>query len=142
MNAKILFTVLLCLLLNTNILYAQNNNLPHTNESFSKAKKLMKKVYYDNQYSFYCGCQYDYEQINGKEKTVVNASSCGYTPRKNIERGKYIEWEHVVPAHAFGNTRQCWREEICTDSKGKAYKGRKCCEKRPVIIDRILSGKL
>lgn len=26
---------------------------PHNNESFSKAKKLMKKVYYDNQFSFY-----------------------------------------------------------------------------------------
>ena len=32
---------------------------PHNNESFSKAKKLMKKVYFDNQFSFYCGCAYD-----------------------------------------------------------------------------------
>lgn len=105
------------------------NKLPHNNQSFSKAKKLMKKVYYDNQKSFYCGCKYDYKQINGKEKIIVDAANCGYIPRKNAERGKYIEWEHVVPAHAFGNTLQCWREPICTNSKGKTYKGRKCCEK-------------
>ncbi len=118
--------ILLCLFLSS-ISYSQE--LVHKNQSFSHSKKLMKKVYYDNQYSFYCGCKYDYKQINGKEKTVVDMASCGYTPRKNVERGEYIEWEHVVPAHAFGNTRQCWREAICTDSKGKSFKGRKCCEK-------------
>lgn len=105
------------------------DDLPHNIQSFSKSKKLMKKVYYDNQYSFYCGCKYDYKQIAGKEKTVVDADSCGYIPRNNNDRSKYIEWEHVVPAWAFGNTRQCWREPICENSKGKKYKGRKCCEK-------------
>lgn len=105
------------------------DNLPHNNESFSKAKKLMKKVYYDNQYSFYCGCKYDYKQIKGKEKTVVDAASCGYIPRKNEQRGQFIEWEHIVPAWTFGNTRQCWREPVCENSKGKKFKGRKCCEK-------------
>lgn len=60
---------------------------------------------------------------------MVDAASCGYIPRKNAERGMYIEWEHIVPAWAFGNTRECWREPVCTNSKGKQYKGRKCCEK-------------
>lgn len=109
--------------------YVYAETYPHNNESFSKAKKLMKKVYYDNQYSFYCGCKYDYKQIKGKEKTVVDALSCGYKPRENELRGQFIEWEHVVPAHAFGNTRQCWREPICENSNGKKFKGRKCCEK-------------
>lgn len=127
---KILPVVFLFLAFQSGIVYAQDFvNLPHNNQSFSKAKKLMKKVYYDNQYSFYCGCRYDYKQIRGKEKTVVDASSCGYIPRKNEQRGQFIEWEHVVPAWAFGNTRQCWREPICTDNQGKQYKGRKCCEK-------------
>lgn len=144
---KFLIIGFLLIAIHTNTLYAQDfltsqlmqyftyastlneDNLPHTNQSFSKAKKLMKKVYYDNQYSFYCGCRYDYRQIKGTEKTVVDASSCGYIPRKNEQRGQFIEWEHVVPAWAFGNTRQCWREPICTDKKGKSFKGRKCCEK-------------
>ncbi len=34
-----------------------------------------------------------------------------------------------MPAHAFGNTLECWREPVCVDNKGKRYKGRKCCEK-------------
>lgn len=57
-------------------------------------------------------------------------------PRKNQKRGKYIEWEHVVPAWAFGNTRKCWREEICTDKYGNKYKGRKCCTK----IDKVFKA--
>lgn len=103
--------------------------IPHNINDFSSAKKLMKKVYTGHQISFYCGCSYDYKIIGGKEKTVVEATSCGYIPRKNDERGQYIEWEHVVPAHAFGNTRECWRTEICENGKGKKFKGRKCCEK-------------
>lgn len=158
---KYLLTGFLFILFQSNILYAQTdlnfeimhylandillgvgeNKLPHNNESFSKAKKLMKNVYYDNQKSFYCGCQYDYKQINGKEKIVVDAASCGYISRKNAERGKYIEWEHIVPAHAFGNTRQCWREPICTDKNGKSFKGRKCCEKTDKMF-RIMQADM
>lgn len=124
---RILFIILFLLFLSIPVIAEEV--YPHSNESFPNAKKLMKKVYFDNQYSFYCGCKYDYTQIKGKEKTVVDAASCGYKPKKNTERGKYIEWEHVVPAWAFGNTRQCWREPICENSKGKKFKGRKCCEK-------------
>ena len=103
--------------------------VPHNERSFYQSKKKMKKVFFDMQTDFYCGCSYDYKQIKGKEKTVVNPASCGYKPRKNVERGQYIEWEHVVPAHAFGGDLQCWREPICKDNNGKSFKGRKCCEK-------------
>ena len=27
----------------------------------------------------------------------------------------------------IGQNRPCWHYEICTDNKGRAYKGRKCC---------------
>ncbi len=94
---------------------------PHSIQSFSEAKKIAAKIYYDQSETFYCGCGFQ-----GKE---VDATSCGYQPRKNAKRGERIEWEHVVPAHAFGHTRQCWREAICTNSKGESYKGRKCCRK-------------
>ena len=89
----------------------------------------MKQVYFDNQFSFYCDCIYEYKQENGREKTIVYDKSCGYTPRKNKQRGKYIEWEHIMPAYRFASHLECWNEEICLDKKGKPYKGRKCCEK-------------
>ncbi len=95
---------------------------PHTIRNFSEAKKLAARVYHDNRQTFYCGCSYD-------NKKRVDANSCGYRPRKNRRRGQRIEWEHVVPAYALGHTRQCWREPICRNSKGKPYKGRRCCEK-------------
>jgi deoxyribonuclease-1 len=95
---------------------------PHTIRNFSAAKRLAAELYLDHRETFYCGCSYN-------DKKQVDAASCGYTPRKNSKRGQRIEWEHVVPAHALGHTRQCWREPICKTSKGKAYKGRRCCEK-------------
>ena len=97
-------------------------NLPHNIRNFSQAKRLAAEVYVDHKETFYCGCGYD-------DKKRVNAKSCGYEPRKNRRRGERIGWEHVVPAHALGHTRQCWREPICTTRKGKSYKGRRCCEK-------------
>lgn len=95
---------------------------PHPISSFSEAKRLAAEVYADHHQTFYCGCRY-----NNKKR--VDAESCGYQPRKNIKRGQRIEWEHVVPAHALGHTLQCWREPLCTDGKGRRFKGRRCCEK-------------
>ena len=104
------------------VLPALADDLPHSIRNFSQAKRLAAEVYADNRQTFYCGCNYN-------DKKQVDAASCGYTPRKNSKRGQRVEWEHVVPAHALGHTRQCWREPICTNSKGKAYKGRLCCER-------------
>lgn len=124
---KKLFILFIVLFTYSFSLYAED--FPHNNESFFKAKKQMKQVYYDNQFSFYCDCIYEYKQENGREKTIVYDKSCGYTPRKNKQRGKYIEWEHIMPAYRFASHLECWNEEICLDKKGKPYKGRKCCEK-------------
>ena len=52
-------------------------------------------------------------------------------PVKDGRRAYRLEWEHVVPAEAFGHSFKEWREgdPACVDSKGKAFKGRKCAEK-------------
>ncbi|WP_415884886.1 endonuclease [Neptuniibacter sp. QD37_6] len=85
-------------------------------KSFGSAKKILKEIYADNQQSFYCGCDY---KAQGK-KLVPDLKSCGYTPRKNANRAKRIEWEHVMPAWAFGHQLQCWQDG-----------GRKTCKKNP-----------
>jgi deoxyribonuclease I len=102
-------------------------SIPHTIQSFSKAKKLAAKIYADNRVTFYCSCKYD-------KKKKVKPRSCGLIARKNKKRSSRIEWEHVVPAHAFGNIRQCWREKICTKKNGKTYKGRRCCSKTDKVF--------
>ena len=124
---KKLFILFIVLFTYSFSLYAEE--FPHTNESFSKSKKQMKQVYYDNQFTFYCNCIYDYKKEKGREKMVVYNDSCGYKPRKNKKRGETIEWEHIMPAYRFASGMQCWNEKICIDKNGKSYKGRKCCEK-------------
>ncbi len=93
--------------------------------SFSQAKKiLLKKVYFDNQFTFYCGNPYEIKQIKGKEKTVLIKDTDYYSPKKSSffidsnERSKFVEWEHVVPVQVFAKDLPCWQDG-----------GRKACRK-------------
>lgn len=100
--------------------FAQNE----TNQSFSKAKKLLEtKVYQNNRITLYCGASFD------SKKNIEPPR--GFHTDKHVKRSKRIEWEHVVPAENFGRTFIEWREgdEQCVTSKGKSFKGRKCAEK-------------
>ena len=93
--------------------------------SFSKAKKELRKIYKRNPVTLYCACKVD------KTLRKPYLSTCSYKPRKSLKRAKRIEWEHVVPAHAFGQSFKEWREghRDCVTQSGKAYKGRKCASK-------------
>jgi len=95
-----------------------------TNQSFNKAKKILEReVYKDHQTTFYCNCPFD---SNG------DILPCGtYTPKKQSKRAHRLEWEHVVPAHAFGQSFPEWRDghPECVDRKGKPFKGRNCARK-------------
>ncbi|WP_320034222.1 endonuclease [Halarcobacter sp.] len=105
-----------------------------TINSFSKSKKLLKKIYAEHQITFYSSCKYNYKNKNN----MIDRKSCGYSPRneytksgkKNI-RARRIEWEHIIPAENFGRQFTCWREgdEACVKTSGKHYKGRRCCSK-------------
>jgi deoxyribonuclease-1 len=99
--------------------FSQNTQIT----SFSKSKKLLMKLYKDNPVTLYCGCSF-----KGKKP---NLSSCGYIPKKNNKRANRIEWEHVVPAHAFGQSFSEWRNghPKCVKKNGKKFKGRKCAGK-------------
>lgn len=95
---------------------------PHAVADFEAAKRLlMEKVYYDHREDLYCGCPFD-------EKKRIDLAACGYTPRKDPRRAARIEWEHVVPAHAFGQSFAEWRDghPDCVDKKGRPFRGRRC----------------
>lgn len=95
-----------------------------TIQSFNKAKKiLLRQVYADHRTTFYCQCPFT------AKKEIL--SSNNYKPKKKWKRAHRLEWEHVVPAHAFGQSFKEWRQghPDCVSSKGKSFKGRKCAEK-------------
>ena len=104
-------------------LFHTEDGLPRTPSSFLSAKHKALEIFADHRTTFYCSCTF------GEDKSVA-PDSCGYQARKNAKRGSRIEWEHIVPAHAFGGHRECWTEKICTKKKsGKKYRGRACCGK-------------
>lgn len=126
MNKININNILLIILVSINSqLYAADSP-----KSFTQAKKMLGVIYKDNKKTFYCGCTYD-------NKKRIDLKSCGYIPRKNAKRAIRLEWEHVVPAHHFGNSRQCWREKICTKKNGKKYKGRRCCRKVDSVFRKM-----
>ncbi|MDI3325431.1 endonuclease I family protein [Pontibacterium granulatum] len=105
------------MLVRTLLLLIITLNVAHAAQpSFTKSKRILAEIYAEQPVSFYCGCDY---KKQGK-KLVPDLDSCGYDPRKNAQRAKRIEWEHVMPAWAFGHQLQCWQDG-----------GRKNCRKNP-----------
>lgn len=95
--------------------------------SFDEAKKALLHIYEASpaKQDLYCGCPFFPEPGRGLR---VDLSPCGYAPAKDGARAGRIEWEHAVPAAAFGRSFVEWREgsDRCVDGKGKRFKGRKC----------------
>lgn len=106
----------------THVSFAQNSG--ERIAGFTKAKKELWKIHESSPYTIYCPCKY--------ENRKVVLKSCGYKVRKDRQRAQRVEWEHVVPAEAFGKSFAEWREgsEKCV-KKGRRYKGRKCASKNP-----------
>lgn len=103
---------------------------PLFSSTFSKSKKtLLKKIYYDHQYTFYCENPYEIKIVNGKEKALIIQDARYYSPRmtftksdKENIRTKRVEFEHIMPAYNFARHLSCWKEG-----------GRKACKKDPIF---------
>jgi len=120
LNVTKVFFALALILINSTA-YAAGNI---SNDSFSKAKKMLEReVYQDHRVTIYCGATFD-------AKKNIQAPE-GFATTTHLKRAKKVEWEHVVPAENFGRAFTEWRDghEYCIDSKGKSFKGRKCAEK-------------
>jgi deoxyribonuclease I len=97
-------------------------------QSFNKAKKMMREVFAGRERTFYCDCAYS--------ENRVDLQGCGYQPKKNSKLARQFEWEHVVPAEAFGQPFPEWREghPECIDRKGQPFKGRHCAAKVALLF--------
>jgi deoxyribonuclease-1 len=93
-------------------------------KSFAQAKRLMALIYRDHRTEFYCGCRFS-------DSGDVEVASCNYVPARPNRRSRRIEWDHVVPAEAFGRTFAEWRDghPDCVRKNGKRFAGRRCAEK-------------
>ena len=80
------------------LLLAQGNT---TIESFQTAKHMLSEVYKDHRITFYCGAEYsEYGEIRLPE---------GFSTTKYENRATRVEWEHSVPAEAFGRNFPEWK---------------------------------
>ena len=90
--------------------------------NFDHSKKYLAKHLdlFDSK-TLYCSCV-----IKNKK---IDLNSCGYKIQSNEKRAARLEWEHIVPAEAFGQSFVEWRDSssLCIH-KGKKYNGRKCAK--------------
>ncbi|WP_081875102.1 endonuclease [Pseudoalteromonas sp. A2] len=112
--------------------------------SFSNAKfKAERDVYYDYNATFYCQCGFVFDDIDDADndgnthETMVDALSCGYTPRNPVTstgkpnaRVSRIEWEHIMPAYIIGGELDQWQNQEnyseCQKPNDKYLTGRDC----------------
>ena len=93
-------------------------------------KKVARdQIYFDHTKTFYCGCNF-FPNAQGASG-VIEPLNCGYKIKNsNSNRGKNLEWEHIVPASAFGKHKNAWinhkKEEFCGI---KSKSGRECARK-------------
>jgi len=74
--------------------------------SFGRSKRLLAmQVYPSHQKAFYSNCDYKIKE----KKLIPIHKTCGFHYRKNENRSKRIEWEHIVPAWHFGHQLRCWQ---------------------------------
>ncbi len=95
--------------------------------AFDEAKRELAHIYAaaGQHLDLYCGCTFEPLPGHGMR---VDVAACGYVPARDLARAERIEWEHAVPASAFGHTFSEWRDgdPRCVDSHGKRFHGRKC----------------
>lgn len=91
-------------------------------ETFKDAHRVLPQLYGEETKTIYCGCRV--------HENKIDLASCGYKVHKDRKRAGRREWEHVVPAEAFGHAFAEWREgsPLCPKS-GKKARGRECARK-------------
>lgn len=90
-------------------------------QTFSESKALLTKIWKFNDFTTEFYCKAPFHITNDGLKLI---QSSNYTPRKPLtnkktlnERTTIIEFEHIMPAHNFGQHLPCWRNG-----------GRKACQ--------------
>ena len=110
----------------------------HGIRAFDEAKKELGHIYAaaGQRIDLYCGCSFLVEPGHGMR---VDLAACGYVAARDRARAERIEWEHAVPASAFGHTFAEWREgdPKCVDGHGKRFRGRKCARLASAEFARI-----
>jgi len=91
--------------------------------NFATSKKHLWKIYATARapQTLYAGCEFV-----GKK---IDWARCCIDPPKGPRRR--LEWEHVVPAAAFGRQFDAWTDghARCVDRRGKRFRGRKCARR-------------
>ncbi|MBX2812236.1 MAG: endonuclease [Myxococcales bacterium] len=96
--------------------------------TYRSAKKYLYRLFPGPGKTLYCECHYNVEH-------EVDPAACGLPEDlSDSQRSRRVEWEHVVPASAFGDTFAAWQEghPECGDQQGRS-----CARKVSDLFNRM-----
>lgn len=98
---------------------------------FRAAKSLLQVLYIEHPFTLYSDCRFTADR-------QVDYAHCKYEPRVFGDRAHRIEWEHIVPAEAFGRSDESWRKGAasCLDH-GRPFRGRRCAARASALFRRM-----
>ena len=78
-------------------------------DTYNQARAAMPLIYkhLDGGSTLYCGCAV---HVGDRDRLRTDIKACGYVPRKDEQRARRVELEHVMPAYDFGRALQCWQQ--------------------------------
>lgn len=97
---------------------------PNEPKNFIEAKQILKKAWEFSGFNteFYCQAPFEITQ-----NAIMLTNSNAYLPRNaktkkgaQNKRAQIIEFEHIMPAHNFGQHLECWRQggrKACRNDK-------------------------
>ena len=96
-------------------------------DSFAESKRILTKFYAENpqfMQDFYCNAPF--RIVKNKLEIIPSEAYSPRNPKTKKgqinQRARFIEWEHIMPAHNFGKHLLCWRQG-----------GRKACQKDKIF---------
>ncbi|WCL51148.1 endonuclease [Leptospira sp. GIMC2001] len=110
--------------------------IPSKNKfNFRAAKIELRKIYKNHPIDFYCGC--GMQRIFKDGYSILSVTDdCRIATRKDPNRSRRIEWEHIVAAGHFGSQLACWTKTNC-QVNGRNLRGRKCCVKTDPAFNQM-----
>ncbi len=110
--------IITCLLCISFAGFAKEITKPNT---FFQAKSIARQLFIAYTETIYSGCSFDLLRR-------IDFTTCDFEHNPNIHRDKTIEFEHMLPMSNVKPQFACWTKPLCTNTKGKKYGGRRCCQ--------------
>lgn len=109
------------------VIHTVNGALPtHPLQSPKKASEALFEVYQNHRLTFFCEQPFS-------EFGLVPIQHCTHCPTTPVR----IQWMPIVPLEKQSSHLLCYKEKLCINGQGRAYKGLRCCKEQDRFFSKM-----